>query len=106
MEQYGKIILIVILALIIVFLSSYLYNQYNADKMFGIKSTPENRIIKEVPAYTIDKESIDRESNERQLGKVFNSYPDRQVPASGMSENRGKKTNAYTPILLTGNLES
>ena len=39
-EQYGKILMIAILALVIIFLASYLYNQYNANRMFSLNDMP------------------------------------------------------------------
>ncbi len=103
LEQYGKIIMIVILALVIVFLSSYLFNQFNADKMLGMKDLPERRIMKQVPAYTL----IDPELPIRQYREAVSVQVkgEAQVPDI-IGEKNEQKSGAYKPILLTGNLES
>jgi len=103
LEQYGKIIMIVILALVIVFLSSYLYNQYKADNMLGMEGLPERRIIKQVPAYI----SIDRDLPYRKFGGSVSVQTKNEPPKVNiLSEKHEPKTNTYKPILLTGNLES
>ena len=97
-EQYGKILMIAILALVIIFLASYLYNQYNANRMFSLNDMPGKRVIKQMPAYTIEEDAPGR-----QFRKAIGVQTENTAPKlNTLGEQR---PNAFKPILLSGNLE-
>ncbi len=93
---------IVILALVVVFLASYLLNQYRADKMFGMQIHNE-KVIKEMPAhrYVIEKEELNR-----QVGDAFVYDEMETIVGADMDVDRLNRENRYVPVLLTGNLGS
>ncbi len=101
-SQYGKMISIVVLALIVVFLASYLFNQYKADNMFGIQIQNE-KVIKEMPAHLY---VIEKEQPARQVGDAFVYDGMGTIVGADMDVDRLNRENRYVPVLLTGNLGS
>ena len=101
-SQYGKMISIVLLALIVVFLASYLFNQYNAEKLFGMQIHNE-KVIKKMPAHLY---VIEKEQPVRQVGDAFVYDRIGTIVGADMDVDRLNHENRYVPVLLTGNLGS